>query len=142
MRVSPKQFIAGINKANAIFDLPNTRHSLMYYHALVGFPVKETFMDAVCARNYAMWPDHTTTLISEHLPDSKEMQKVHMKEQRKGVRSMRVKAAVAIKIEPGTENSPPKLIAIKKMNDIFIKLYKLAEMIHTNQTCAFLVTLQ
>jgi hypothetical protein len=40
------------------------------------------------------------------------------------------------------KNTPPKLIAIKKMNDIFIKLYKLAGMIHTNQTGAFLVTLQ
>jgi hypothetical protein len=114
----------------------------MYYHALAGFPVKETLMDAVCAGNYVMWLGLTTTLISKHFLDSKEMQKGHMKGQRKGVRSTRVKAAVAIKIEPGTENSPPKLFAIKKMNDIFVKLYKLAEMIHTNQTGTFPVTLQ
>ncbi len=47
------QFIAGVNKANAIFDLPNTRQSLMYFHAVVGFPVKETFLDTVHARNFA-----------------------------------------------------------------------------------------
>jgi hypothetical protein len=29
----PNHFIAGINAANSIFDLPNTRQSLMYYHA-------------------------------------------------------------------------------------------------------------
>ncbi len=47
----PNHFIAGVDAANAIFDLPNTRQSLMYYHALAGFPVKETFMDAVRAGN-------------------------------------------------------------------------------------------
>jgi hypothetical protein len=138
----PKQFFTGVDEANAIFDLPNTRQFLMYYHALAGFSVNETFMDAVRAKNYATWPGLTTTLISKHFPDSKEMQKGHMKGQRKGVRSTRVKAAVAIKIKPGSENSPPKLIAIKKMNDIFVKLYKLAETIHTNQTGTFPVTLQ
>ncbi len=27
----PEHFIAGVNEANAIFNLPNTRHSLLYY---------------------------------------------------------------------------------------------------------------
>jgi hypothetical protein len=80
----PNHFIAGVNAANAIFNLPNTRKSLMYYHALAGFPVKETFMDAVCTGNYATWPGLTTTLISKHFPDSKETQKGHMKGQKKG----------------------------------------------------------
>jgi hypothetical protein len=60
----------------------------------------------------------------------------------KGVRSTKVKAAVEIKIKPGTEDAPPKLVGIKKINDIFVKIYKLGEMIHTNQMGAFPVTLQ
>jgi hypothetical protein len=121
-REYPTQFIAGIDKANAIFDLPNTHQSLMYFHAATGFRVKETFLDAVHARNYARWPGLTTNLISKHFPDSDKMQKGHMKGQRKGVRLTKVKAAVEIKIKPGTEDAPPKLIGIKKMNDIFIKI--------------------
>jgi hypothetical protein len=56
----PEHFIAGVNKANAIFDLPNTRHSYLYYHALGGFPVKETFLDAVQAGKlcHVARPDH------------------------------------------------------------------------------------
>jgi hypothetical protein len=138
----PNHFIASIDAANTIFDLPNTCQSLMYYHASAGFPVKETFTDAVGAGNYATWPGLTTTLISKHFPDSKETQKGHMKGQRKGVRSTRVKAATTIKIEPGTKDSPPKLVAIKRMNDIFVKIYKLAETIHTDQTGAFPITSQ
>jgi hypothetical protein len=72
-REHPNHFSVGINTANTIFDLPNTRQSLMYYyHALVGFPVKETFMDAVRAGNYATWPGLTTTLISKHFQTPKK----------------------------------------------------------------------
>jgi hypothetical protein len=141
-RESSNQFIAGINAANAIFNLPNSRQLLMYFHASARFPTKETFTDAVRAGNYAMWPGLTTTLISKHFPDSDETQKGHMKGQRKGVRSTRVKPAIKIKIKLGYEDAPPKLVTIRKLNDIFIKIYELAETIHTNQTSAFLVTLQ
>jgi hypothetical protein len=141
-RTSSDQFIAGVDVANAIFNLPNSRQSLMYFHAAAGFPTKETFTDAVRASNYTTWPGLTTTLISKHFPDSNETQKGHMKGQRKGVRSTRVKPATEIKIEPGTEDTPPKLVAIRKLNDIFVKVYELVETIHTDQTGAFLVTSQ
>jgi hypothetical protein len=81
----PAQFIAGVDEANAIFDLPNYCQTLQYLHALAGFQVKETFLAAVRAGNYATWPGLTTTLIAKHFPDLDEMQKGHMKGQRKGV---------------------------------------------------------
>ncbi len=58
----------------------------------------------------------------------------------KKVRSMKVRAPVTIKIEPGTEN-PPSL-TIKKHNDIFVVVYKLSDTVYTNQTSAFLITSQ
>jgi hypothetical protein len=48
----PDQFIAGVNTTNAIFDLPDNRQTLLYYHATAGFPTKETFLSAVRAGNY------------------------------------------------------------------------------------------
>ncbi len=141
-REHPEQFVAGVDEANAIFNLPNTRQPLMYLHAAVGFPVKKTFLDAVRAGNYTTWPGLTTTLIAKHFPDSDETQKGHMKGQRNGVRSTRTKPEYKIKIKPGTENPPPKLVGIKKMDDIFVKIYKLAEEIHSDQTGAFPVTSQ
>ena len=121
-RTSSDQFIAGVDEANAIFDLPNSWQSLTYFHAAAGFPTKESFTDAVRAGNYATWLGLTTTLISKHFPDSNETQKGHMKGQRKGVRSTKVKPASEIKIKPGTEDSPPKLVASRKLNDIFIEI--------------------
>jgi hypothetical protein len=111
-----------VDKANAIFNLPNTWQSILYHHALAGFPPKQTFFAAVRAGNYATWPGLTTTLILKHFPDLDEMQKGHMKGQQKGVRSTKVVALVAIKVEPGIANPPP--LTIKKHYDIFVVVYK------------------
>jgi hypothetical protein len=124
-RKDPEHFIAGVDKASAIFNLPNTRHSLLYYHALAVFPVKETFLDAVRVGNYATWPGLTTTLIAKHFPDLEETQKGHMKGQWKGIQSTKVREQVEIKIEPGTEVLPQQ--PMKKQHDIFVIIYELAE---------------
>ncbi len=131
----PDQFIAGVNKANAIFNLPNTCQSLLYHHASAGFPPKETFLAVVRAGNYATWPGLTTTLIFRHFPNLVQMQKGHMKGQRKGVRSTKVSAPVTIKVELETANPPPP--TIKKHYDIFLVVYKLLDTVHTDQTGPF-----
>ncbi len=136
----PAQFIAGVDKANAIFDLPNNRQTLQYLHALAGFPVKETFLVAVWAGNYATWLGLTTTLIAKHFPDSEEKQKGHMKGQRKGVRLTKVKPPVHIKIEPTTQTAPN--LTITKENSIFVVIYELSNTVHTDQTGAFPLTSQ
>jgi hypothetical protein len=71
-RKYPDQFIAGVDEANTIFNLPNTQQSLFYHHALVEFPPKETFLSAVRVENYATWPGQTTTLILKHFPNLDE----------------------------------------------------------------------
>ncbi len=62
------QFIAGVDEANAIFDLPDNHQTLLYYHAAAGYPMKETFLSAVRAGNFATWPGLTTQLISKYFP--------------------------------------------------------------------------
>ncbi len=112
------QFIAGVNKTNAFFDLPNTWQSLLYHHAAAELPPKETFLAALRVGNYTMWPSLTTTLILKHFPNSDKMQKEHMKGQWKGVWLTKTTAPVTIKVEPGTENPPPP--TIKKHYNIFV----------------------
>jgi hypothetical protein len=74
-------FLATAETANATFDLPNNQQTMLYYHAAVGFPTKETFLDAVQAEIYATWPGLMTQLINKHFPNSDETQKGHMKGQ-------------------------------------------------------------
>ncbi len=139
-REYPDQFISSVDKANAIFNLPNTKQSLLYHHALVGFPPKETFSAAVRAGNYTTWPGLTTTLIRKHFSDSDKTQKGHMKGQQKGVQLTKVSASVTIKVEPGTANPP--LPTITKHYNFFVMVYKLLDTIHTNQTGPFPITSQ
>jgi hypothetical protein len=77
-------------KANAIFKLPSTRQTIMYHHASAG--IKETFLDAIRAGNYATWPGLTVAALHKYFPDSDETQKGHMKGQRQGIRSTKQKA--------------------------------------------------
>jgi hypothetical protein len=107
---------------------------------LAGFPPKETIFAEVRAGNYATWSGLMTTLILKHFLDTDKIQKEHMKRQQKGVRLTKVRAPVMIKVEPGTENSPPP--TIKKHYNIFVMVYKLLATVHTDQTSAFPISLQ
>jgi hypothetical protein len=143
-----KTYVWATNETvNAIFDLPNNRQTMLYYHASAGFPTKESFLDALRAGNYATWPGLTTALISKHFFDSDKMQKGHMKGQCQGVRSTKGKALEHIvrreqhiKIEPGAEDSPKA--QIKQHDNIFIWIVDLGNTIHLDQTGAFPFTSQ
>jgi hypothetical protein len=134
-------------RANTIFKLPSTRQTIHYHYALTGFLVKETFLNAVWAGNYATWPGLTIVALHKYFPDSGKTQKGHMKGQQQGIHSTKQKALdhlveseklVKIKVEPGTE----EVLPAKCHNDIFVCVKDLAESIHSNQTGVFLYTLQ
>jgi hypothetical protein len=111
-------------RANAIFELPSTRQTILYHHALVGFPVKETFLNAAQARNYATCSGLNIAALHKYFPNLDKTQKGHMKGQGQGIHSTKQKALdhlvkseklVKIKVEPGTEEVSPA----KRHNDIF-----------------------
>jgi hypothetical protein len=114
----------------------------MYFHAAAGFPTNESFTDAFRAGNYATWPGLTTTLIAKHFPDSDKTQKGHMKGQRKGVRSAKVKPAIEVKNRAGNIKRTAKTRCHQKVERHLHQNYKLVETIHINQTGAFPVTSQ
>jgi hypothetical protein len=51
------------------------QQSIKYLHAVAGFPVKETWLDAIKAGNYVTWPGLTAAAVQKHCPDSDETQK-------------------------------------------------------------------
>jgi hypothetical protein len=130
----------------AIFDLPSAQQTLLWYHAAVGFPTKETFTDAVRAWNYTTWPGLTIQMINRHFPDSTKTAKGHLKGQQQGIQSTKQKALdkfvklATTKIKQETDSSPPAPIA--RHNNIFIKVKDLSKTIHTDQTDGFPFTSQ
>jgi hypothetical protein len=49
---------------NAIFDLPSSCKTFLWYHALAKFPPEEPFINAVCNGNYTTWPKLMVALIN------------------------------------------------------------------------------
>ena len=115
--------------ANKVYDLPSIAQTVRYLHAAAGFPTEETWIKAIKKGNYSTWPTITTTIVRRHFPESDETQKGHMKRQRQGVRSTRVREE--------TEPDPP---AIPKAKDIYIKIHNVHETMHTDQTGRFPAT--
>jgi hypothetical protein len=82
---SPDNQHATPETINVIFDLPSLRETFLWYHASAGFIPKETFIDAICNKNYATWPKLTVTLINQYYPHLDETVKVHIKGQCQGI---------------------------------------------------------
>lgn len=118
-----------------VYSLPSVQQSVKYLHASAGFPVCDTWLDAVQAGNYVTWPGLTTATIRRHCPDSDETQKGHMKKQRQGVRSTRQKDESTTQEETNLTGPPPK-----KMQDVYIKIHNASETMHSDQTGRFPAT--
>jgi hypothetical protein len=113
-----------------VYSLPSIPHTIRYLHAAAGFPVKETWLDAIKAGNYVTWPGLTTSAVRKHFPDSDETQQGHMKKQRQGVRSTK---------ELHDDNQRITLTP-RKMHDIYIKIHSVTETMYTDQTGRFPAT--
>jgi hypothetical protein len=126
---------------NAVFDLPSSRKTLLWHHAALGFPTKETLIPAIRAGNLSTWPGLTVNTVHRLFPDSIETAKGHLKGQRQGIRSTRQKAldklveTAMVHIKQEHEDSPPS--DILRHQDIFFHIEDLSKTIHTDQTGGF-----
>ena len=62
-------------EAHNVYSLPSIHQSVKYLHPLAGFPVKETWLDAVQAGNYVTWPGLMAAAVWKYCPDSDKTQK-------------------------------------------------------------------
>jgi hypothetical protein len=51
-------------KVNNVYNIPSTKESIRYLHATAGFPVKETWVDAIKAGNYTTWPGLNVKVVN------------------------------------------------------------------------------
>ena len=130
----------------AVFDLPSSHQTLLWQHASLGFPTKETLVAAVQAGNLSTWPGLTPTTVLRLFPDSIETAKGHLKGQRQGIRSTRQKTLDRLvekaknHITQAHEDSPPSNVFCHQ--DIFSHIEDMSNTIHTDQTCGFPYTSQ
>jgi len=77
--------------AQNVYKLPSTEKVVRYLHAALGYPTKATFTKAILQKWLLSWPQLTVGAVNEFFPETGETQKGHMKQQRKGVRSTKVR---------------------------------------------------
>ena len=77
-------------------NLPSMGALVGFYHACVGFPVKQTWLDAIKAGNFYSLPGLTYSNAAHYCPDADETIKVHLAQQRQNVRSTKPKWPAAI----------------------------------------------
>ena len=76
---------------NNVYDLRSLARAVRYLHAAAGFPTKTTWLKSIRNSNYLIWPLLNIHNLNRHLPESEEVQKGHMQNQRQGVRSTKAK---------------------------------------------------
>ncbi len=118
-------------KVNNVYNIPSTKESVRYLHAAAGFPVKESWIDAIKAGNYTTWPGLNVMVVNRYFPESDETQKGHMKKQKQNIRSTKVKE-ISNQEEDDTPTSPKK-----KEHDVCIQIFNAEETMHTDQTGRF-----
>jgi hypothetical protein len=74
-----------------VYSLPLMKQSIRYLHTAAGFPVEDTWIDAINVGNFNTWPGLSATAVTCHFPELDETQKGHMKKQWQNVRSTKIK---------------------------------------------------
>ena len=101
-----------------VLDLPNTPALIAYHHATAGYPVKQTWLDAIKRGAYKTWPGLTYTLAARHCPDADETLRGHMAQPRQHIRSTQptTTTATPTSAHPAT---PTMEVHIVPINHIF-----------------------
>ena len=123
---------------NNVYDMPSIEPAIRYLHAAAGFPTKSTWLKAIRNDNYMSWPLITVKNVNKFFPESEETQQGHMKCQRQGVRSTKVK----VKIEPGTESESEEedeeVNQLSEENDIMVAIYQANNAMHSGPQDPFI----
>jgi hypothetical protein len=119
-----------------IYKLPSIEPTIRYLHAAAGFPTKESWLRAIWQGNYNSWPLINVKNVAWHFPESEETQKGHMRGQRQGVHSTKMKRWDTDVTSCPMEPSPQITLHIRK-GDIMIFDYDLKSRMYTDQTGLF-----
>ncbi|KAL7525219.1 hypothetical protein ACHAXR_001556, partial [Thalassiosira sp. AJA248-18] len=124
--------------AYSAYDLPSVGALVAYLHAAAGFPVKDTWLRAIKAGNYATWPGLTYSNAAKYCPDAEETILGHMVQTRQGVRSTKPKPKKA-PASPATVEPEPMLPADEVSRELHICVRHISRL-YTDDTGRFPVT--
>jgi hypothetical protein len=114
--------------------LPSIGALVSFYHACLGFSVKQTWLDAIKAGNCDTFDGLTYSNMARYCPDANKTILGHLAQQRQNVRSTKPNRPTPLSCTtqptaaPGPEDMPS--------NQVFIKVYPLSRL-YTDSTGRF-----
>jgi hypothetical protein len=114
-------------------DLPSIGALVGFYHACLGFPVKQTWLDAFKAGNCNSFNGLTYSNMSRYCPDANETILGQLAQQHQNVRSAKPKPATPPAPDP-TSNPPP--LSDVPSHQVFIKVHLISQL-YTDDTGCF-----
>jgi hypothetical protein len=129
--ISPSIDIA--KTAMSVYDLPNTKEVVRFFHAALGHLTRATLLTSAQHGNLVTFPSMTPDNISRHFPELDETQKGHMKQTKQGVKSTKVvdvDAMLGFQQKPGV-----------KHKDVYLLIFDATKKsMYSNQTGKFPIT--
>jgi len=104
-------------------------------HAIVGYPVKSTWLKAIKAGNYVGWPMLNERNVQKYYLETIETAKGHLNQTRKNVRSTKAKTAPLKTCDTSQLHG-------KKVRDVYTKTYRVRKTMFSDQTGQFLTCSQ
>jgi hypothetical protein len=125
--------------SNTAFDiqslnLPSIGTLVGFYHACLGFPVKQTWLEAIKAGKCNTFDGLTYSNVARYCPDADKTILGHLTQQRQNVRSTKPKAPKAL--PPPELPPPPPGTTEETSNQVFIRVYPLSKL-YTDDTGHF-----
>jgi hypothetical protein len=111
-------------------DLPSIASLVGFYHACMGFPVKQTWLEAIKARNFETFDGLTYSNAARYCPDADETIMGHLAQWRQNIRSTKPKGPAAL------PPPPPPATPETPSNDLFICVLPLSKL-YTDDTGRF-----
>ena len=74
-----------LEQANSVYNLPSTEQAVKWMHAVCGYPVKSTWLNAIKAGNFVEWPILTKCNVNKYYPNTDKTPKGHMNQTCKNV---------------------------------------------------------
>ena len=117
-----------------ILDLPSVGALAGFYHACLGFLVKQTWLEAIKAGNLDSFKGLTYSNAAWYCPDLDETIKRHMAQQCQNVQSTKPKQQIAPPLAPKSDSTQPT--DDTPSNQIFVRTYPISKL-YTNNTGCF-----
>ena len=110
------------------YDMPSVQALVRYFHAAAGFPVRDTWLNAIKNGNYSSWPGLTYSNAAKYCPSSDATLMGHMIQTHQNVRSTKPRSPPPPSQPHAIANDPEPILPPVKSHELHIRVKHISRM--------------